>query len=47
MILDYLYADKMTFKAISEKMNIPMVSVDVIDYSAERQCLEWWYNDHE
>ena len=29
MILDYRYADKMTFKAISEKMNIPMVSVDV------------------
>lgn len=36
MILSYRYADKITFKAISERMNIPMVSVDVIDYSAER-----------
>ena len=44
MILDYRYADKMTFKAISEKMNIPIVKIraDVRLFRRKAMIAKWY-----
>ena len=48
MILDYRYADKMTFKAISENMNIPIVKIHAdVRLFRRKAMIVKWYNDHE
>lgn len=44
MILSYRYADKMTFKAISEKMNIPMAEIrtDIRLFRRKAMIAKWY-----
>ena len=46
MILEYRYADKMIFKAISEKMGIPMVEIRTIVRLFRRKAMiAKWYTE--
>lgn len=46
MILEYRYADKMTYKAISEKMGVPMVDVrSEIRLFRRKALIAKWYTE--
>lgn len=46
MILEYRYADKMTFKAISEKMGIPIVDVRTnVRLFRRKALIAKWYTE--